>query len=63
MTPRELVKQLETLLIAAKKLTNKNCLICLHFDIVSEDCALAKKRPPANIIVTGCESFNERPPF
>lgn len=63
MTPNELVEQLEKLLISAKKLTNKSCVICLHFDIVDEECYIAKKRPPANIIVSGCASFNERPPF
>lgn len=35
------------------------CVNCLHFNIDSELCKIAKARPPAKIIAFGCDSFED----
>lgn len=37
----------------------RNCLTCGHWLGEQEQCGLYKSRPPANIIVTGCESHTD----
>jgi len=37
----------------------QNCTNCGHFDERTENCILYKARPPASIIVSGCDSYQE----
>ena len=39
----------------------QTCLTCIHFHETKEICSLAKKRPPAKIIVFGCEAWEYVP--
>ncbi len=42
---------------------DRNCTRCEHFDARDEQCKLWGARPPAKVIVTGCEKFDEGIPF
>lgn len=44
---------------------HRSCLTCVHFRESSEDCVLAEpwQRPPARVIVNGCEGWAEDIPF
>jgi hypothetical protein len=39
----------------------RNCTTCFYWQDTSETCGLYKQRPPAKIIVNGCESYDEIP--
>lgn len=41
----------------------KSCLGCQHFILKEEICQIANQRPPAKVIVTGCQSHEETAPF
>lgn len=43
----------------------QSCLSCIHFKEQTEICNLANQRPPAKIIVFGCNSYvdNQDVPF
>jgi hypothetical protein len=60
MTPSYEYKQevLNRLRTCLKDLEPKgSCLNCAHFQENSETCTLYKQRPPARVIVFGCDSF------
>ena len=40
-----------------------NCVSCLNFNQHDEVCEIAKARPPAIVIVTGCEQWLDDIPF
>lgn len=52
-----LVERIATTLLDARR----NCVTCEFFDMSSEICALAQKRPPAKVIVLGCENYSRFP--
>lgn len=41
----------------------RSCLSCHYFEEAAESCKLASARPPARIIVQGCDKYLEEPPF
>lgn len=41
----------------------RNCTNCEHWIGNTEQCALYKARPPAKVIVVGCESHSDLIPF
>lgn len=57
------IKLLDTILnaIALAQVT-PSCLSCEHFQ-GDETCKLAGKRPPAQVIVEGCERWSQDIPF
>jgi len=68
LTPEE-TESLEAVFQASLKIAidklglNKSCLACVNFSEETEICKLYGKRPPAAIIVSGCESFESIKPF
>lgn len=48
-----LVERIATTLLDARR----NCLTCEFFDLVTEKCSQAGARPPARVIVLGCELY------
>lgn len=41
----------------------KTCITCTNWRHETELCGLYKQRPPARIIASGCESYNDEIPF
>lgn len=41
----------------------RSCLNCDHWDQVNEICTTFKERPPAKVIVCGCEHHIDEIPF
>lgn len=41
----------------------RSCVNCDHFNEPDEVCALCAARPPAKVIVLGCDSWTEEIPF
>jgi hypothetical protein len=37
----------------------RTCLLCKHFNQITEICALAQQRPPARVIVVGCPQHDD----
>ena len=37
----------------------KRCTNCRNFDKQAELCSIAKQRPPAHVIASGCPSFDD----
>ena len=57
-------RELEELrMLAAHAIAANNCMICDNFDQVKEVCKFYNARPPAKIIVVGCEKFCADIPF
>lgn len=52
-----LIERLATTLLDARR----NCITCEFFNMSSEICSLAQKRPPAKVIVFGCENYSQFP--
>lgn len=57
---QERVPVLENLI---SDLVFRSCLNCENFDSQNEVCALAKARPPAKVIVYGCQKWEACIPF
>ena len=53
---------LEVELKKVKRLAT-NCVSCDNFDIPREICLNFNARPPAKVIVTGCDKFRNDVPF
>ena len=53
---------LEVQLKGVKRLA-RNCVACDSFDIPREICIEYNARPPASVIVTGCDKFSDEVPF
>jgi len=61
-------KLLASVIGVLKEVTPKNmmfqsCLVCEHFENEPERCKMFNVRPPARIIVFGCEKFKESDSF
>jgi hypothetical protein len=56
---KELAKEMELVLMRY----TRTCINCEHFELKTELCRLAAKRPTATIIATGCEQHEEAIPF
>ncbi len=41
----------------------KHCVNCEHFDNGPDICLLANQRPPAKVIVSGCDKWVDDIPF
>lgn len=41
----------------------RSCVTCLNFEMSSEKCLLARKRPPAQVIAFGCDEYERDIPF
>lgn len=58
--------RLVNLIDIVQKIDPKSCIYCEHFDEPNEACRKSNnQRPPARIIATGCEAFenNDDIPF
>ena len=53
---------LEVQLNEVKQLA-RNCVACASFDIPREICMEHNARPPASVIVIGCDNFSDLVPF
>lgn len=38
-----------------------SCITCFHFNEETEVCALAVQRPPAKVLVVGCQNWDGAP--
>ncbi len=45
--------------VTPKNMMFESCLVCEHFETDTESCKMFNVRPPARIIVFGCEKFKE----
>lgn len=61
MTNQELSEKIFWLVQNAR--IGRSCIKCTQFEESTEICRLAGSRPPARIIVLGCEKYSEEPPF
>lgn len=60
-TDEEIAKELLNIVVRSR--LRNSCVKCHNFDESNELCRLANIRPPAWVIVTGCEKFEEAIPF
>lgn len=42
---------------------HRSCVTCANFDLEKEVCGLCDLRPPATTIASGCDKYEEEPPF
>jgi hypothetical protein len=54
-------RKLEECMVEA--LSPKSCITCGNFDEPNELCMIAKQRPPARTIATGCKVWTQLIPF
>lgn len=59
----EIVVAIDKAIRAAIDSASKSCLNCIHFNEKSELCGRCNQRPPARIIVLGCEQHEDEIPF
>lgn len=60
---RNIAPLLATEIAAILDRNTRTCMSCLQFVERSETCNLVGKRPPARVIATGCEKYEEDIPF
>ena len=60
---RQMIREIELIVRTHMLKATQNCVNCENFDIDTEFCKLVKARPPASILVRGCEKYEELIPF